>query len=456
MGNSFKKFKLKRMTNDTLLGSDTHCPIWNDLFSQDTSYGVFNAHIDMWQLRGQLFMGAPATTIPVKIPSVTTSSKLIDLRSKIKANKISFTEGANLLTVRRDNVIEDSRETFWSFNNRKELKILFEGENKSAASDAGGMSKEWFTCVTQELLKPENKLFRKCDADEISYFISEENEEEKDKDDKFFFVGLFMAKALFDKIPINLCLSKAIYKYILSDDGMELEELKEFDRPLYHSLKYINDNNIEDGSCAEIYFTHLRKDGTEEELTMGGKEIQVTESNKYQFIWVKIDFVTKEIVESQLESLKKGFLSLIQKNWIKGMTCEELEKAICGENDISLSEWEACTVYKGAYNRDHEVIRWFWDVLGNYPQEDLSKILQFWTGTPRLPVGGFSALEGNRGNESPFTIEFMVFSPTSPFPRAHTCFNRLQLPRYKSYKDLKKNLDYVIQHDQIYGFGLED
>ena len=59
------------------------------------------------------------------------------------------------------------------------------------------------------------------------------------------------------------------------------------------------------------------------------------------------------------------------------MTSEELERAICGENEISLSEWEAYTVYKGAYNRDHEVIRWFWDVLGNYSQEELTKILQF-------------------------------------------------------------------------------
>lgn len=246
------------------------------------------------------------------------SVKLSKLRDKILEHTVPFIEGANKLTVRRSNVLEDSIETFNSFNNHKELKILFEGENKSAASDAGGLSKEWFTVVSKELLNPENHLFVQCESDEIAYFISEDSEEEKDRDDKYYFVGLFMAKALFDKIPLNLCLSKAIYKYILGDEnGMSLEDLKQFDQSLYNSLKYISDHNIDDGSCGDMYFTHQRKSGVEEELTYGGKEIKVTESNKAQFVYVKIDFVTKEIVENQLSKLKEGFLSLIHKNWIK-------------------------------------------------------------------------------------------------------------------------------------------
>lgn len=166
--------------------------------------------------------------------------------------------------------------------------------------------------------------------------------------------------------------------------------------------------------------------------------------------------MTKEIVEPQLSALKRGFLSLIDQSWIKNFTADDLEKAICGESEIKLNEWETNTIYKGGYNADHEVIRWFWDVLGTYSQPDLVKLLQFCTGTPRLPIGGFKALEGNRGSKSPFTIEYMIYSPSAPYPRAHTCFNRLQLPRYKSYKELKENLDYVVQQNQIYGFGLEE
>lgn len=109
---------------------------------------------------------------------------------------------------------------------------------------------------------------------------------------------------------------------------MDLEDLQQFDRPLYNSLKYINDHDIDDGSCGDMFFSHTRKNGTEEELTYGGKEIKVSESNKYQFIIVKIDFVTKEIVESQLQSLKRGFYTLIESKWLKNFTSKDLERAI--------------------------------------------------------------------------------------------------------------------------------
>ena len=39
-------------------------------------------------------------------------------------------------------------------------------------------------------------------------------------------------------------------------------------------------------------------------------------------------------------------------------------------------------------------------------------------------------------------------------PRAHTCFNRLDLPRYPNEAKMKAALDYVISNN-IIGFGLE-
>lgn len=40
-------------------------------------------------------------------------------------------------------------------------------------------------------------------------------------------------------------------------------------------------------------------------------------------------------------------------------------------------------------------------------------------------------------------------------PKAHTCFNRLDFPRYPSYSYLKEALDYIAKND-IIGFGLEE
>jgi len=43
----------------------------------------------------------------------------------------------------------------------------------------------------------------------------------------------------------------------------------------------------------------------------------------------------------------------------------------------------------------------------------------------------------------------------SNLPRAHTCFNRLDLPRYPSYEYMKLAIDYIAQNE-IIGFGMEE
>ena len=97
--------------------------------------------------------------------------------------------------------------------------------------------------------------------------------------------------------------------------------------------------------------------------------------------------------------------------------------------------------------------------METYSQIELSRILQFCTGTSRLPIEGFRALESNRGEKSMFCIQQIQYNNTkrnqmSNVPKAHTCFNRLELPKYPDYETLKLSLDYVAKND-IVGFGLE-
>lgn len=71
-------------------------------------------------------------------------------------------------------------------------------------------------------------------------------------------------------------------------------------------------------------------------------------------------------------------------------------------------------------------------------QDNLSKILLFTTGTSRLPVEGFKSLEANRGETAYFTIQSTTYENKKPWPIAHTCFNRIDLPIYKNKKDMLK------------------
>lgn len=82
--------------------------------------------------------------------------------------------------------------------------------------------------------------------------------------------------------------------------------------------------------------------------------------------------------------------------------------------------------------------------------EKRARLLQFVTGTCRVPVGGFAELMGSNGPQR-FCIEKV--GKDTWLPRSHTCFNRLDLPPYKSYDQMVEKLNYAIEETE--GFGQE-
>jgi hypothetical protein len=62
--------------------------------------------------------------------------------------------------------------------------------------------------------------------------------------------------------------------------------------------------------------------------------------------------------------------------------------------------------------------------MNEFDDEQRARYLQFATGTSRVPAQGFGALQGNDGNIKLFTIDSIPLKTT----RAHTCFNRIDLP----------------------------
>ena len=97
-----------------------------------------------------------------------------------------------------------------------------------------------------------------------------------------------------------------------------------------------------------------------------------------------------------------------------------------------------------------EVIQWFWQCVRSWPAERKSRLLQFATGTSRIPVNGFKDLQGSDGPRR-FTIE--KSGDPSQLPKSHTCFNRIDLPPYKDYATLEHKLtlavEYVFPHGSM-------
>jgi len=95
------------------------------------------------------------------------------------------------------------------------------------------------------------------------------------------------------------------------------------------------------------------------------------------------------------------------------------------------------------------------DLISNFSQEDLSKFLQFCTGSSRVPIGGFSVIESNRGQISKFCIVGVDYLNNKlNFIKAHTCFNRIDFPKYPNKILLEKCLKYIM-NNEILGFGID-
>jgi len=185
------------------------------------------------------------------------------------------------------------------------------------------------------------------------------------------------------------------------------------------------------------------------ELKPGGSNIPVTEDNKKEYVEAVVEYRIAKAVEEQFQAFMEGLLELIPPELIEIFDERELELLIGGISEIDMDDWNKFTDYRG-YQKSDQVIEWFWKCIRGWPPEKQSRLLQFATGTSRVPVNGFKDLQGSDGPRR-FTIE--KYGDKEQLPRSHTCFNRLDLPPYEDYESLEKKLAFAIE--ETGGFYVE-
>ena len=100
---------------------------------------------------------------------------------------------------------------------------------------------------------------------------------------------------------------------------------------------------------------------------------------------------------------------------------QELELLISGLPDIDVDDWKNNTEYHN-YSASSSQIQWFWRAVRSFDKEERAKLLQFVTGTSKVPLNGFGQLEGMNGF-SRFNIH-RDYGNKDRLPSSHTCFNR--------------------------------
>ncbi|XP_067162102.1 E3 ubiquitin-protein ligase SMURF1 isoform X7 [Apteryx mantelli] len=158
-------------------------------------------------------------------------------------------------------------------------------------------------------------------------------------------------------------------------------------------------------------------------------------------------------IEAQFLALQKGFNELIPQHLLKPFDQKELELIIGGLDKIDLNDWKSNTRLKHCM-ADSNIVKWFWQAVETFDEERRARLLQFVTGSTRVPLQGFKALQGSTGAAGPrlFTIH-LIDANTDNLPKAHTCFNRIDIPPYESYEKLYEKLLTAVE--ETCGFAVE-
>ncbi|KAH3661759.1 hypothetical protein OGAPHI_005937 [Ogataea philodendri] len=354
------------------------------------------------------------------------------------------------VNVKRDQVFLDSyRALFFKSPQdirKSKLDIQFRGEQ---GVDAGGLTREWYQVLSRQMFNPDYALFTPVASDKTTFHPNRTSWVNPEHLSFFKFVGLIIGKAVYDGCMLDCHFSRAVYKRILGRP-VSLKDIESLDLDYYKSLVWMLGNDITD-IIVETFSVETNDYGEEKviDLRPNGRDIQVTEENKQEYVKSIVEYRLKTSVQEQMENFLQGFYEIIPKDLIAIFDDQELELLISGLPDIDVDDWKNNTIYQN-YSASSPQIQWFWRAVKSFDAEEKAKLLQFSTGTSKVPLNGFKELAGMSG-VSKFSIH-RVYGSTDRLPSSHTCFNQIDLPEYESYDKLRGSLLLAIMEGHE-GFG---
>lgn len=340
--------------------------------------------------------------------------KLIYFRSQPAMRILS---GQCHIKVRRSHIFEDSfaeitRQSATDL--KKRLMIKFDGED---GLDYGGLSREFFFLLSHEMFNPFYCLFEYSAHDNYTLQINPHSGINPEHLNYFKFIGRVVGLAIFHRRFLDAFFIGALYKMMLGK-AVALADMEGVDADFHRSLQWMLDNDISGGILEQTFSTEDERFGvlTVEDLIPNGRNIEVTNENKKEYVDLMVKWRIEKRIAEQFQAFKEGFHELIPQDLINVFDERELELLIGGIAEIDVDDWKKHTDYRG-YTESDEVIQNFWSTVRSWDGEQKSRLLQFTTGTSRIPVNGFKDLQGSDGPRR-FTIE--KAGEIANLPKAHT------------------------------------
>ncbi|XP_056647890.1 E3 ubiquitin-protein ligase hyd isoform X1 [Diorhabda sublineata] len=256
-------------------------------------------------------------------------------------------------------------------------------------------------------------------------------------------VGRLLGLCLLQNELCPIFLTRPVLKSILGRP-IKFHDLAFFDSLVYESLRQLvvgaeTKDSKSLFSALELNFTidlFPEEGGGTVELVPGGKDLEVTSSNVYDYVRKYAYYRMIKVQEKAIEHIKIGVFDVLPEGSLDGLTAEDLRLLLNGVGDINVAVLISYTSFNDESGESSDRLvkfkRWLWSIVEKMTHIERQDLVYFWTGSPALPASedGFQ----------PMPSVTIRPADDAHLPTANTCISRLYIPLYSSRTVLRQKL----------------
>ncbi|KAF8805019.1 HECT-domain-containing protein [Phlegmacium glaucopus] len=380
--------------------------------------------------------------IPFAIPfevrvSIFRHFVMNDMMSRgiTRYNRLGMINKARI-QVRWGMVAQDGFDKLAEVNLKAPIEISFIDQfgQEEAGIDGGGVFKEFFTSLCQEVFDTDRGLWLANKKNEL-YPNPHAYATEAHSLNWYRFIGRILGKAMYEGILVDVAFAGFFLAKWLGKQSF-LDDLSSLDPDLYNGLIFLK-HYAGDPEDLSLNFTMAMEEfGVTKsvDLIPKGSDVAVTRENRLVYIYLVSHYRLSKQIKLQSEAFFEGLSEMVDPKWLRMFNQQEVQILIGGVNSpIDLDDLQRNTNYGGLYDEKHETIIAFWKVVNSFDQEQRRALLRFVTSCSRPPLLGFKELVPNFSIRDAGSDQYRL-------PTSSTCVNLLKLPRYTSDQALRTKL----------------
>ncbi|SCV00248.1 LAMI_0G03840g1_1 [Lachancea mirantina] len=334
---------------------------------------------------------------------------------------------------------------------------MLEVEYQNEVGSGLGPTLEFYATISKEFAKKSHLMWRRNDYGlsgsdnfETSLLFPAPLANNADSPkilELFEHLGNFVSRSMLDNRILDFRFSEAFFqlahtsargdKVDLTNRAVCLDLLHLVDPQIEKSIAYLLDQK--NASEVENLALTFYLSGYDIELVTGGKNIVVTSENLEVYLEKLLDQLLGSGVQKQIQSFIDGFSRAFPYASLLIFSPAELTNLF----GMIEEDWTTETLYSyinadHGYTMDSVSIHDFVSILSDFIPEERRLFLQFLTGSPKLPIGGFESLNPKFTVVMKHADEGM--QPDHYLPSVMTCANYLKLPKYSSKSVMRSRI----------------